>query len=137
MNFEQIPIEQLIPQRPPFVLVDRLIHYEALAATTEFFVGPNCILLNGTRLSEAGLVENIAQTCACYIGYRNRTQPVKIGVIGAIKNFEIQATVPVESHISTDIQVEADIFDMLLVKGQIRLKDSIVVTCEMKISLID
>lgn len=137
MEMTKIPITDLIPQRPPFVLVDRLLEFEPLAATTEFLVRPDCILCENGNLSEAGMAENFAQTCATYIGYRNRTQPVKIGVIGAVKNMEVIKLVPIGSTIATSISIVADVFEMLLVNANMRVDGELVSTCEMKISLID
>lgn len=135
---ELAPILSLIPQRPPFVMVDRLVAYTPTEATTEFEVRPDCVLCADGLLSEAGLAENIAQTCAAYIGYRNLHEKVKIGVIGAIKQLEIKVQPRVGQTISTTINIEADMFGMLLVKSRSYNNcGDLLSTCEMKISLIE
>lgn len=135
--YSTIPIIDLIPQRPPFVMVDRLVAFESTAAKTQFLVKPDCILCQNGHLSEAGMMENLAQTCAAYIGYRNREQEVKIGVIGAIKNFEIIDMPKIGATIESTIRVVADVFGMLLVNGCITSAGRVISTCEMKISLLD
>ena len=135
---ELAPILSLIPQRPPFLLVDRLVAYTPTEATSEFEVRPECPLCHDGMLSESGMVENIAQTCAAYIGYRNLDQEVKIGVIGAIKQLEIMTQPRIGQTISTTINIEADMFGMLLVKSRTHgAGGELLSACEMKISLIE
>lgn len=135
---ELAPILSLIPQRPPFVMVSRLVSFSSTEASTEFDVPQQGHLLEATRLTETGLMEHMAQSCAAYIGYRNRTQPVKIGVIGAISNFELITHPPLGNTIGTRITVEAEVGDMLMVEARTSLSDGRpCASCKMKISLID
>ena len=61
-------ILDLIPQRPPMVMVDRLLHCDPVVTETEFTVREENILVENGRMSACGLVENIAQTCAARMG---------------------------------------------------------------------
>lgn len=131
------PITDIIPQRSPFIMVDHLTDFNPMSATTEFQVVQSCILVENGHLSEAGMTENYAQSCAAYIGYRNRTQPVKIGVIGAIRNLQVLDMPKVGTTVKTSIEIKADIFDMLMIEAVMKVDEKIVSTCEMKISLID
>lgn len=38
MEFEKIDILDLLPQRPPFVLIDRLVHFDEHCTVTRFTV---------------------------------------------------------------------------------------------------
>lgn len=38
MEFEKIDILDLLPQRPPFVLIDRLVHFDEHRTVTRFTV---------------------------------------------------------------------------------------------------
>ena len=62
------PIIELIPQRNPFVMVDKLLSATETTAHTSFEIKAGNILLNNGFFSEAGLVENIAQTAAAHAG---------------------------------------------------------------------
>lgn len=135
---ELAPILSLIPQRPPFVMVSRLVDFSPTGATTVFDVPQQGQLLSATHLTETGIMEHMAQSCAAYIGYRNRTQPVKIGVIGAISNFELITHPRLGQSISTSITVMAEVGDMLMVEVRTALPNGHqCASCQMKISLID
>ena len=59
----------LIPQRPPFVMIDEFSSSSALSTRTKFHVTAENIFADEGMLAEAGLVENIAQTAAARAGY--------------------------------------------------------------------
>ncbi|MEO8117090.1 MAG: hypothetical protein ABI653_05520 [Bacteroidota bacterium] len=69
--YKMIPtnILKLIPQRPPFVMVDHLINADEKTAETSFLILPENLLVENGFLSEAGLMENMAQTAAAKAGY--------------------------------------------------------------------
>ena len=71
MNFSDIDILDLIPQRPPFVMVDELLHYDPILSNTRFLIKESNILVENGLLSECGVIENMAQSCAARIGYVN------------------------------------------------------------------
>ena len=37
-NVSEVDILELIPQRPPFIMVDRLLHFDRIVTTAEFAV---------------------------------------------------------------------------------------------------
>lgn len=133
--FEDIPLKELIPQRPPFVMIDKLLLCDATCTTTELKVCEENIFINNGRLSAEGLVENIAQTCAARIGYFNKS--MKIGVIGAVSNFELFQMPKVGDFIVTTIEVLEEMFQITLVKAVIRCGDETMAQANMKISLLD
>ena len=71
MEFEKIDILDLLPQRPPFVLIDRLVHFDEHRTVTRFTVPEGHLFCEEGCLQAAGLIENIAQTCAARMGYIN------------------------------------------------------------------
>ena len=68
MQFQDVPITQLIPQRPPFVMVDRIVSCDVTDAVAEFTVREDNIFLDDMLLSPAGIIENMAQSCAARRG---------------------------------------------------------------------
>lgn len=140
MNTENIEILDLIPQRPPFLLVDKLVDFEPVLSVTSFEVPADGILVRDGCLSEAGLMENIAQSCAARIGYVNRFQKsetVKLGIIGAVKDFKVDKMPPVGSKLRTEIEVLNEVFGITLVNANVLLDGTSVASCQMKISLTD
>ncbi len=59
----------LIPQKPPFVLISRLVEVSEKKCRTTFVFGADHVLCDKGRLTAAGLIENMAQTCAAKVGY--------------------------------------------------------------------
>ena len=74
MNLRDIPITSLIPQRPPFVMVDSVLTCEETDSVTEFKVREDNIFLDDMALSPAGIIENMTQSCAARMGCINREQ---------------------------------------------------------------
>lgn len=138
-NVSEVDILELIPQRPPFIMVDRLLHFDRIVTTAEFAVREDNIFLEDDELQPEGLVENIAQTCAARIGYVNlmNKESVRLGFIGAVRNLSILGTPKIGETIETTITVKEEIFQMTLVDAEIRLNGSVIVNAEMKIALSD
>lgn len=137
MNFEEIDILELLPQRPPFILIDRLVHFDEQWTVTRFTVPQNHIFCEEGVLQEAGLIENIAQTCAARMGYINllHAECVKLGFIGAIRNLEIHRCPRCGETLLTEIENQEEVFRMMLVQATVRSDDEIVATAQMKIAL--
>lgn len=125
----------LIPQRPPFVMVDTLVSSTDDTTVTTLLVLPDTALVSDGELSEAGLTENIAQTAATGAGYTAQQlgKPVQPGFIGAVKNLEVFALPKVGDIIETEVKIENQVFDVTIIKGKITCKGSTLAQCEMKI----
>lgn len=134
-SIENISVMELIPQRPPFVMVDRLLSCNEAITTSLLEVREENIFVSKGRLSAEGLVENIAQTCALRIGYLNDS--VKLGVIGAVSSFEVLRTPRVGEQIMTTIDVLEAMFNITLVKAVVRCGDEPIAEANMKIALMD
>jgi len=125
----------LIPQRWPFVMIDTLVSSTNDATHTTLLVRAENVLVNNGELSEAGLVENIAQTAAARAGYiaHQLGKPMQPGFIGAIKNLEVFALPKVGDTMETEVKIETQIFDVTIIKGKITCKGVTLAQCEMKI----
>jgi len=84
-------ITQFLPQRPPFILVDKLRLCNEEETNSSFLVPESHIMVKDNKLNAGGLVENMAQTAAAGTGYLGllNNEDVKRGYIGAIKNLNI------------------------------------------------
>ena len=138
-EINDIPLNELIPQRPPFVMIDRLLSSDEVYSVTEFEVRKDNIFVENERLTASGLIENIAQTCAARIGYINLKNggTVKIGVIGAINNLNIKRTPKVGEKLTTTIKLLEEVFQMTLVEAVVKIGEEELVTANMKIALTD
>ena len=136
-NIEEFDIISLIPQRAPFVMVDRLISHrpdEKISKSVLQIREGNIFVENGC-LTEPGLIENIAQTAAARIGYICITEKktVPVGYIGAIQNLEISALPRVNDEIITEIAVKNEVFNVTIITGKILCNEKLLAQCEMKI----
>ena len=131
----QEQICKLIPQQPPFVLVDKLVEYEADRIVSAFDIPEQHVLVASSGiLSEAGVIEHFAQTIALHQGYdyfmRNLSPPV--GYIGSIKNFEVHRLPHVGQQLSTTIYILQKLFGVTAVRGEVRCQDRLIATGEMR-----
>lgn len=135
---EDITLKELIPQREPFVMIDRLLSCD-MVATTEFEVREDNVFVEEGHLSAAGLMENMAQSCAARLGYINlsRGDKVKIGVIGAVNSFDIFRTPKVGEKIVTTIEVLQELFQITLAKAVVRCGEEVLAEAKIKIALMD
>nr|MBP7471448.1 pseudouridylate synthase [Prevotella sp.] len=135
-----IDVHTLLPQQEPFVMISRIIHFDNVRTVTETDIKVNNIFVDDNTFSASGLIENIAQTCACRIGYANKyifKKGIQIGFIGAIKNLNIIALPHTGSMITTTVDVKEEIFGMTLAEAFIECDGKKLVTTEIKIAIKD
>lgn len=140
MDLEQIDIHELLPQREPFVMVDKLVYFDEKTTTTSFLVREDNLFVENGRLNACALAESIAQTCAARLGYVNKyilKRGIQIGFIGAVKDMKVIDTPVVGDVLTTTIHVLEQIMGLTLVTAVIRIGDRVVTTAEMKIALAD
>ena len=135
MSILQKNITSYIPQRPPFVMIDKLVGCDDTCSITTLQVKAENVLVYNGELSEAGLMENIAQTAAAGAGYvaLKNNEPVLVGYIAGVKNLEIFALPKVGDIIETTVIIKMQIFDVTIVSGIIKCNEELLATCEMKI----
>lgn len=138
-ELSKIDVLTLLPQRPPFVMIDRLIHFDETVTTTQLTVRADNLFTDADgRLNPCALVENIAQTCAARMGYINHyinRQCVRIGFIGGIKNLQVLCSPRVGEVLTTSVEVLEEVMQLTLVNAIVRVGDEPIVTAEMKIAL--
>ena len=91
-------ITSVIPQRPPFVMIDGLVSCNETSSITTFRVKAENLLVRNGKLSEAGITENIAQT-AQYVSSGN----AELGLISltsalALRNSGSYVPIPSEDY---------------------------------------
>lgn len=137
VNFREIDIHRLLPQREPFVMIGALVHFDMEKTVTETVISADNIFTENGVFTPAGMIENIAQTCAARIGYinLNLNKDIVVGFIGAIRNMKIYRCPRVGELITTTIITIEEIFGMTLVKATIFCGDELLAESEMKIAL--
>lgn len=137
IKLTEIPVTELLPQRPPFVMIDCLTGFSETTTETRLTVRYDNVLVQDGRLSVYGLVENIAQTCAARLGYASYIlhKPVRIGFIGAVRGCKIKRLPLVGETLETRIEVKEEIFGLTLVDAEVRLDGETIAETQMKIAL--
>jgi len=130
-------ITDLIPQRPPMQMIDKLIYADERSARGSLFIRDTNLFSEKGVLREPGIIEFIAQTAAAFTGYRNKMnkESVNEGYIGAIKNLLISFLPPVNTEIHSEIMLENEIVGYTIVKGKVLWEDKVIAECEMRILL--
>ena len=135
-----IEVHDLLPQREPFVMIGSLVHFDMKRTVTKTIIRESNIFVDNGIFSAPGMMENVAQTCAVRIGYINKyilKKGIQIGVIGSIRNFEINSFPKSEDIITTTIDVRDEIFGMILADCKVMLGDEVIATTEIKIAVTD
>lgn len=140
-DVEKIDVLTLLPQRPPFVMIDRLIHFDEVVTTTSFAVREdNLFMEEDGMLNSCALMENIAQTCAARMGYINlfvHEEHVKLGFIGSVKGFKVIRPARKGEVLTTSIEVIQEVMQLTQVLAEVKVGDETIATAEMRIAETD
>ncbi|MGY3091496.1 putative hotdog family 3-hydroxylacyl-ACP dehydratase [Hymenobacter sp. UYAg731] len=128
-----------IPQRVPFVLIDTLYQCGPGQAWAGLLVPDNHLMVQQGYLSEAGILESMAQAVALKSGYEACAQaagtPPRVGFIAALKAVQIHALAPVSCTLVTHVEVLLQALDVLVVKTSCGYNTTPVAQCEMRLFL--
>lgn len=134
-------ILELIPQRPPFVMVDTLYEYTHLTGITGFYIPEDNILVEEGYLSEPGLIEHMAQSMSLHRGYHGflaGLEKPKTGFIGVIKSVEILELPKAGSRLKTFVEILHEILNVTSVSAKTENEAGVVIALsEMKTVTVD
>ncbi len=136
--FADIDILGILPQREPFLFVDRLLHYDEVETVTAFTVPEGHLLVEDGHLTASGILENMAQSSAARIGYLNKYilhVPVRVGYIGAIRKFRVHRLPAVGETLETSIILREDVFGISLTDAVARVGEEIIAEASLKTAL--
>ncbi|MCM4169038.1 3-hydroxyacyl-[acyl-carrier-protein] dehydratase FabZ [Arenibacter antarcticus] len=131
---EKSVIENLIPQKYPFIMVDKLHHYSETQVITGLKVLATNIFVKHGAFMAAGLIEHMAQSVALHTGYqfflKNEAAPT--GYIGAIKMANILELPKIDQELTTTATILHEILGVTLVQVQVECNGAIIATSELK-----
>ncbi len=132
-----INIHNFLPHRTPMLMTDYILELTEDKVITSFEIEEDNIFVFNNQFVEAGLVENLAQTCSSILGqsfFQNPDVETKVvGFITNIKKIEIFALPKVGDKIISraslisqfenicQIFCETFLDDKLLIRGEINL----------------
>lgn len=126
-----------IPQRPPMVLVSRIYKADEVSVISGFDIRDDHLLVRNRRLTESGIVENMAQTAASRAGYeavKHNSTPA-VGFIGNIKDLVIHFLPESGHEVLTEVSTKTQVMNVSIVEAKSWCNDQLVASCEMKIFL--
>ncbi len=108
MTEEYPPIQELIPHKPPMILVDRIIEMSAEHVRAESDL-PLVILKDRMMCgASAWTLEIAAQTCAALIGHEYRDKDYRQGRLIKSPRWRLARTdLPTEGNLQTGAKLEA------------------------------
>ncbi|HXB10170.1 MAG TPA: hypothetical protein VNW04_23765 [Puia sp.] len=128
-------ILELLPHRPPFIMIGDLLFADNCQTRTAYTLSADNLLVENAKWSEAGLLENMAQTVAAGAGYRAKQAglPVQTGYIAAVKNFEVTHLPQVGQRLVTETILKESIASMIVVEATVWRDDRLIARCELNI----
>ena len=132
--FEKDFVEKLLPQKFPFVMVDKLFSYTETSLVSGLKIQEDNIFhQNGTFL-ESGLIEHMAQSVALHTGYQFflKQEEAPTGYIGSIKEVEIIRLPKLNEEIQSTVTILQEFAGITLVDIVSKINDDIIATSQMK-----
>ena len=140
-----IDIQNYLPHRAPMLMVDLILDIDANFVETEFLIKEDNIFVDNGIFTEAGLIENTAQTCSSIVGKKyffdedgTKNKDVSVlGFISAIKNLKIYTLPKVNENIITKATLVSkfigDGYTLCTMSCESILNDKILLECEINL----
>ncbi len=130
-------ILDLIPQRPPIVMVDKFLGLEDNFSRTCLTVRKDNIFVDNGVFSECGVIEHIAQSAAARVGYifKSKNEAIPLGYIGSVNDFILIENPKLGDKIDTTIEILHEVFNITLIQAHCKVGNKDVASCKMKIFL--
>lgn len=140
MLYQNEELFQLMPQRDPIVMVDKIYDAEGDTAHTGLSVtATNYFIEEDGLMAEPGLIEHIAQSASALMGHKALLagQPLPVGYIGEVKKFHCYVRPAVGDELTTTINLGAEINGVTLMTGETRCGETLVADTQMKLFVED
>lgn len=140
-----VDIQNYLPHRAPMLMVDLILEIDANFVETIFLIKEDNIFVDNGIFTEAGLIENTAQTCSSIVGKKyffedDGTENENVNVIGfisAIKNLKIHSLPKVNDTITTRANLVSkfvgDDYTLCTMSCESLLEDKTLLECEINL----
>ena len=127
-------VEDLLPQKFPFVMVDSLFSYGEASLTSGFTIKEDNIFADNGNFAESGLIEHMAQSVALHTGYNFflKKEQAPTGYIGSIKEIVINEIPKINDKIVTEVKILQEFMGITLVDISTKLNDKEIAFGQMK-----
>ncbi|RZJ54877.1 MAG: hypothetical protein EOO44_03455 [Flavobacterium sp.] len=131
---EKEAVENLLPQKFPFVMVDKMYSFTESSLVSGLKIQNDNIFSDNDIFLEAGLIEHMAQSVALHTGYefflRNETAPT--GYIGSIKEIAIKKLPKINDTIQSTVTIIQEFAGITLVDIVTTLNNEEIANGQMK-----
>lgn len=127
-------VEKLLPQKFPFVMVDKMYDYTETSLISGFTIRKESVFFQDGNFVESGLIEHIAQSIALHTGYQFflKNEPAPTGYIGSIKDIEIRQLPKLGDEIQTTVSILQEFAGITLVDAVTKLNNIVIAAGQMK-----
>ncbi|KLT70653.1 MULTISPECIES: hypothetical protein [Flavobacterium] len=131
---EKEAVENLLPQKFPFVMVDKMYSFTENTLVSGLNITDDNIFFNQNTFLEAGLIEHMAQSVALHTGYdfflKNQKAPT--GYIGSIKEIQIKKLPKINDTIQSTVTIIQEFAGITLVEIVTTLNNEEIANGQMK-----
>lgn len=115
---EKEAVGQLIPQKFPFVMVDKLFSFTEDRVESGLLVSDDNIFTIDGTFRESGLIEHMAQSVALHTGYKFflKQEPAPTGYIGSVSSLQISQLPKTGDEIHTSVSIIQEFGDITMVE---------------------
>jgi 3-hydroxymyristoyl/3-hydroxydecanoyl-(acyl carrier protein) dehydratase len=140
-----VDIQNYLPHRAPMLMVDLILDIDANFVETIFLIKEDNIFVDKNIFTEAGLIENTAQTCSSIVGKKyffdeDGTENENVSVIGfisALKNLKIHSLPKVGDSITTKATLVSkfvgDDYTLCTMSCESLLEEQLLLECEINL----
>ena len=132
--FDKHFVENLLPQKFPFVMVDKMYAYTETSLVSGLQIQSSNIFFKDENFVESGLIEHMAQSVALHTGYQFflKKESAPTGYIGSIKDIVIKELPKIDDEIITTVSILHEFGGITLVDIMTTLNDEVIATGQMK-----
>jgi len=127
-------VENLIPQKFPFVMVNSISEYSEEHLVSGFTIKEENIFVHEGVFQASGLIEHQAQSVALHTGYKfyllGKEAPT--GYIGAIKTFQAETLPKIGDQLVSEVKIINEMMGVTLVQISTTVNNQVIATSEMK-----
>lgn len=127
-------VEGLLPQKFPFVMVDKMFGFTENTIVTGLEIKADNIFCDHDQFREPGLVEHMAQSVALHTGYQFylRKENAPTGYIGSISGIEIKQLPALGDNIQTTVTILQEFGGITMVEIETTLNGTTIASGQMK-----
>jgi radical SAM protein with 4Fe4S-binding SPASM domain len=134
--FLPVDAAQLVPHKPPMLLIDRLLEVRERASLSEMTVLEDMVFVGKDgKLDEASYPEIMSQAMAAQEGFRklgNRS-PQQEGFLLGIKNLEVLGSAKIGDVLRISMLKVAKYGDFGIIQGEVKKGDTVIARGELKV----